>query len=111
MEEVIETLRNEEPLAPKYRDHLLSGKFEGYSELHITPDLLLVYIITGNRVTEIIELSPQENERRMAIGKMCRMEGKKTKSFEAHHVPTPFDCSIYDFFVLITGFPYKYTKG
>jgi mRNA interferase YafQ len=50
MEEMIEALRNEEPLAPKYRDHLLSGEFEGHRELHLAPDWLLVYIISGDRL-------------------------------------------------------------
>ena len=42
---VIEMLANGVVLPEKYRDHLLSGKYTGYRECHITPDWLLVYKI------------------------------------------------------------------
>lgn len=41
--DVIERLANGEPLAPKYKDHLLTGDYGGFRECHITPDWLLVY--------------------------------------------------------------------
>jgi len=40
---VLTMLVNDEPLPEKYKDHNLSGKYEGYSECHIEPDWLLVY--------------------------------------------------------------------
>lgn len=43
LETVIEELANERPLAPKYRDHELSGNFAGLRECHIEGDWLLVY--------------------------------------------------------------------
>ena len=40
---VVETLANEEKLAPKHRDHELKGNFAGFRECHISPDWLLIY--------------------------------------------------------------------
>ncbi len=40
---VIEKLKNDEPLEPKNRVHLLTGEYTGYWECHIEPDWLLVY--------------------------------------------------------------------
>ena len=41
--EIIDRLANDETLEPKYRDHALKGKYIGFRECHIDPDLLLVY--------------------------------------------------------------------
>ncbi len=41
--EIIERLANGEPLEAKYRDHDLSGDYQGCRECHIEPDWLLVY--------------------------------------------------------------------
>ena len=43
IEEVINTLAADIPLAPRHRDHQLHGKWEGMRECHIDPDWLLVY--------------------------------------------------------------------
>lgn len=40
---IIEQLANGEPLEAKYRDHDLSGDYQGWLECHIEPDWLLVY--------------------------------------------------------------------
>ncbi len=40
---IITKLANDEVLEPKYRDHKLSGQYEGYRECHIKPNLLLIY--------------------------------------------------------------------
>ena len=45
MEEVVNTLAANEKLAPKYKDHELTGNYKGLRECHITPDWLLVYQI------------------------------------------------------------------
>ena len=42
---VINDLAEEKPLAPKYRDHELSGEYRGFRECHVQPDWLLVYRI------------------------------------------------------------------
>ena len=36
-------LANNEILEPKYKDHALKGKFIGFRECHLKPDLLLIY--------------------------------------------------------------------
>ncbi len=48
MEEVIGLLVNEEKLPIKYKDHKLSGDYEGFRECHITSDWLLIYRINDN---------------------------------------------------------------
>ena len=40
---IIKKLANNEILEPKYKDHKLIGKYEGFRECHIKPDLLLIY--------------------------------------------------------------------
>ena len=41
--EVIRILSEGKSLPEKYKDHALSGNYEGCQECHITPDWLLVY--------------------------------------------------------------------
>ena len=45
LSDVVDTLSQEQPLAEKYRDHELSGKYRGFRECYIEPDWLLVYRI------------------------------------------------------------------
>ena len=40
---VLTALTNDETPKPRYRDHDLSGDWQGYRECHIKPDLLLIY--------------------------------------------------------------------
>lgn len=42
---VIDCLASGQPLAEKYKDHVLTGNFEGFRECHISPDWILVYRI------------------------------------------------------------------
>lgn len=42
---VVESLMSEIPLPEKFRDHALSGNWQGFRECHITPDWLLIYKI------------------------------------------------------------------
>lgn len=48
LNEIIEKLRDGEPLPEKNKDHSLSGNWVGHRECHITPDWLLVYRICEN---------------------------------------------------------------
>jgi len=51
LDDVIQTLIEEKPLAPGYRDHALTGNYAGFRECHIQPDWLLVYAIDkGNLI-------------------------------------------------------------
>ena len=43
LSKVIELLVKEQRIPPKYRNHNLTGDYNGLSELHIKPDDLLVY--------------------------------------------------------------------
>ena len=40
---VIKTLREEEPLPERMRDHALAGNYRGHRECHVEPDWLLIY--------------------------------------------------------------------
>ncbi|MDI9349299.1 MAG: type II toxin-antitoxin system YafQ family toxin [Candidatus Symbiobacter sp.] len=41
--EIIIPLAQDIPLAAKFHDHALTGKWSGYRECHLRPDLLLIY--------------------------------------------------------------------
>lgn len=51
LDEVVDKLRKGIPLEEKYRDHGLSGNFDGFRECHIKPDWLLVYLIEDDILT------------------------------------------------------------
>lgn len=51
LDDVVDQLRRGETLAQRYRDHGLSGKFQGFRECHIKPDWLLVYLIENDVLT------------------------------------------------------------
>ncbi len=41
--EVLLMLVKDEPLPIKYRDHALTGNWQGFRDCHIKPDLVLIY--------------------------------------------------------------------
>lgn len=43
---VIEQLLENQELEPKYKDHALTGDWNGYRDCHIEPDWLLIYKIS-----------------------------------------------------------------
>ena len=47
---VVDTLATGQPLAEKYKDHILIGNYKGCRECHITPDWLLIYEISENEL-------------------------------------------------------------
>lgn len=51
MEDVLTILCSEQPLPSKYKDHNLSGNYEGYKECHITPAWLLIYKVERDILT------------------------------------------------------------
>ena len=55
LEDVLEMLKAQQPLPPKYLDHDLQGNYIGHRECHITSDWLLIYKIKGNEL--ILELT------------------------------------------------------
>ena len=44
LEAVMLTLLNDQPLAPKHKAHLLSGRLAGHWECHIRPNWLLIWV-------------------------------------------------------------------
>jgi mRNA interferase YafQ len=51
LDDVLQTLAEEKPLAPKHKDHALVGDYAGFRECHILPDWLLIYAIDkGNLI-------------------------------------------------------------
>lgn len=48
--QVSQKLLNGEELEEKYRDHQLKGKYIGFRECHLKPDLLLVYKIQDTKL-------------------------------------------------------------
>ena len=54
LQDVLTILISGQPLPPKYKDHNLSGVFQGHRECHITPDWLLIYKIERNILTLLL---------------------------------------------------------
>lgn len=50
LEAVIETLAEQQPLAPRHRDHPLKGNWRSYGKCHIQPDWLLIYCVVGSEL-------------------------------------------------------------
>lgn len=48
--EIVDQLSEGKELPAKYRDHKLSGKYEGKRECHIEPDFLLIYQINEKEI-------------------------------------------------------------
>jgi mRNA interferase YafQ len=51
LDDVVDKLRQGIPLEEKYKDHGLSGNYEGFRECHIKPDWLLIYLIENDILT------------------------------------------------------------
>lgn len=51
LQNVLELLCSEQPLPVKYKDHRLTGNYEGHRECHISPDWLLIYKIERKILT------------------------------------------------------------
>ncbi len=51
LDNVVEELRQGNPLDEKYKDHILKGVYAGFHECHIKPDWLLIYLIEDDILT------------------------------------------------------------
>ena len=51
LQDVLEILCSEQPLPPKFKDHNLTGNYEGHKECLITADWLLIYKIEQEILT------------------------------------------------------------
>ena len=47
-DKIVDTLRNGEPLDPKYKDHPLSNNWKNHRDFHLHPDLVVIYCIKRN---------------------------------------------------------------
>lgn len=61
LDEVVDTLRQGKQLDDKYRDHGLSGKFQGFRECHVKPDWLLVYLIENDILSPALHCCDLKN--------------------------------------------------
>ena len=52
--DVISLLQNGKSLPKKYCNHPLKGKYNGYYDCHILPDLVLIYKIEKEKLTLIL---------------------------------------------------------
>ena len=50
LDNVVNKIASLEQLEEHYRDHPLTGKYNGFRECHIKPDWLLVYRINNNEL-------------------------------------------------------------
>jgi len=47
---VLDLLVNDENLSLRFRSHKLIGKYKGFEECHLKPDLLLIYLRIENKL-------------------------------------------------------------
>ena len=47
---LLDILIRQAPLATQYSDHPLRGPWKGYREIHIEPDWLLIYRVSGEEL-------------------------------------------------------------
>jgi len=53
---VLGALMNDETLAPRYRDHALTGEWSGFRDCHVKPDLVLIYEKPNEDVLRLVRL-------------------------------------------------------
>jgi mRNA interferase YafQ len=53
---VIDALAADEPLAPKHRDHGMTGEWKDCRDCHVRPDLVLIYRKVGDDVLQLVRL-------------------------------------------------------
>lgn len=54
LEKIVELLANEVPLPEQFKDHNLSGNYNGFRECHIAPDWLLIYQVKNNELVLVL---------------------------------------------------------
>lgn len=54
LKDVLSLLAEQKALPEKYKDHNLSGNYEGYRECHIEPDWLLIYKIYDDKLVLVV---------------------------------------------------------
>lgn len=56
LKEVLEMLKNEQPIPPENHPHMLHGDYKGCMECHIEGDFLLIRIDEENNIIELVRL-------------------------------------------------------
>lgn len=56
LSEVVEMLASDQPLPARYRDHALGGEWRGCRDLHVKPDLVLIYRLPDPDTLQLIRL-------------------------------------------------------
>ena len=54
LEKIVELLANDVPLPEQFKDHNLSGNYNGFRECHIAPDWLLIYQVNNNELVLVL---------------------------------------------------------
>ncbi len=54
LEKIVELLANEVPLPEQFKNHNLSGNYNGFRECHIAPDWLLIYQVNNNELVLVL---------------------------------------------------------
>lgn len=54
LEKIVELLANEVPLPEQFKDHNLSGNYNGFRKCHIAPDWLLIYQVNNNGLVLVL---------------------------------------------------------
>ena len=60
--DVVEILARGDELAPRYRDHALTGNYKGCRECHIEPDWLLIYEIFNEVLVLVLNRTGSHSE-------------------------------------------------
>ncbi|WP_342151057.1 type II toxin-antitoxin system YafQ family toxin [Methylorubrum sp. SB2] len=53
---VIADLAADRPLAPRLRDHALTGNWHDHRDCHVKPDLVLIYRLVGTETLQLVRL-------------------------------------------------------
>jgi len=53
---LVKALAGDQPLAPRYRDHALSGDGKDHRDCHLKPDLVLIYRKPDDAVLQLVRL-------------------------------------------------------
>ncbi len=62
LEKIVELLANEVPLPEQFKDHNLSGNYNGFRECHIAPDWLLIYQVNNNELVLVLSRTGSHSE-------------------------------------------------
>ncbi|WP_082476414.1 type II toxin-antitoxin system RelE/ParE family toxin [Methylobacterium sp. Leaf99] len=53
---ILEDLVNDRALAPKLRDHALTGNWKDHRDCHVKPDLVLIYRLVDKTTLQLVRL-------------------------------------------------------